>query len=239
MEILVIYHYDISEDPDWYPFQICRNPCLYNLRKNQTIDESHTLPIFKNTGEDRNKCENINHKMLKRKTNTRKVPGPKKRKDLLNLQVMKGKNRNLEGHRPHIKNIMKYLVTFAEEKDENVEEILYYLLHNNLAKECKFTNAKQFLQIYRGVILGQLTPEEGFANRIFANRSKEEQHEFRRFPSNEEEEEVSNTFKPRSVSFKLYLQTRYKSLRSTHRLQSSDTTKKACYKQRNTIRIDR
>ena len=135
---------------------------------------------------------------------------------MLNLQVVKGKNRNLERHRPHIKNIMKYLDAFAEDEnvDENVEEILYYLLHNKLAKECKFTNAKQLLQIYRGVTLGQLTPEEGFANRIFANRSKEEHHELSRFlrqktkmrifPSKEEEEEVSNTLKPRSVSFKLY-----------------------------------
>ena len=67
-------------DPDWYPFQICRNPCLYNLQQNKTIDELETLPVFENPGEDRIKCENINHRMFTETRKKRRVPGLRREK---------------------------------------------------------------------------------------------------------------------------------------------------------------
>lgn len=59
---------------------------------------------------------------------------------------------------------------FCLEYDEVSTELLFFLLYRNLCAQNMKSKFKDLKRLYKGINICKLTPEESFANRIFANR---------------------------------------------------------------------
>lgn len=156
---------NILMDPSWYPIFAHKNTCFKKVQKGLCIRE--TLPGFTHPGNV--SCQDYKH-LLKKPIPARPRADKVKRYDLLNLKMLIGKNRQIERNRPHLLQIEEEIDQFCSQHDEVSMELLFYLLHRNLSVQNMKSKFKDLFKLYKGTNICMLTPEESFANRIFANR---------------------------------------------------------------------
>ena len=138
-------------------------------------------------------------------------PGPKKNKKVLELKTSIGKSKDV---RKEVKEINDEFCRISAEKGEDVVEMAYYILHNQLSRESRFVEAKAILNVYqRKTNRATITPRKSFSNYIVSDRSTREQQQLSQFlkqnigskifSSREEISNVADSLLPRATNFQL------------------------------------
>ena len=187
-ELLLKNHgINLKWDKPWYPIYAHRK-CIIQVER-QTL-KGHRIPkalIFMHPQDpdisETNSSFSSNSPILTPITprSPERSPGPSKRKDLLNLKIMRGKNRKPTKHRPQIKKMFKTLKKDCLRMDEKMEEVLFFWLYEMLSAEGKHKKAKELFKVYENQPVKKMSVRRAVANKIFGGRSRRKQIELGQF----------------------------------------------------------
>ena len=144
---------------------------------------------------------------------SRTVRPTRRKKELLYLKYLTGRNRKYKNERPELANILGQIEKFCEEHDYNNVELGFLILHKFLSSASKFTMARQLKVLYNNKAQN-ISPRKSVANKFLAGRSHrahrslalflKQQLGRNVFPSRKAEDQFVDALQPCSYSYKLY-----------------------------------
>ena len=138
----------------------------------------------------------------------------RRKKDLMNMKTLTGKNKAVKLSRPELAQMTKTIENFCKDEGYDEVELGYYILYKFLSSCHRFTTARQLKTLFKKGPSTKISPRRSIANKFLSGRSHrahralalflKQQLGHSVFPSREAEDQFVDAIQPRSYSFKLY-----------------------------------
>ena len=138
----------------------------------------------------------------------------RKRKDLMNMNRLTGKYKNVKQARPGLAQLLDTIEDFANKHDYDMVELAFFVLHNFLSASSRFADARRLKLLHRHGSKIKISPRKSVANKCSSGRSHRKHRELALFlkqqlgrdifPSRKAEDEFVDSIQPPSYSYKLF-----------------------------------